>query len=275
MRKTVCLLLASIMSLTLFGCGGSSGSESQSASSTTASNAYSEKDVLSKSEISELFNNPSKFKGRSVKMYGQIFNSIPSDGNGTYFQMYEDPENSENDIIVYVDKKYDVKTDKVVLVKGLIGDSNTYENVSGGEVTSPLIEAESVENATYADAFYPAEKTVKPKASKTFGKAKVTIDKVEFAKKETRVYITIKNNGSSAAEMDSYSATIVQNGKQYEVQDNYNANYKSIPDSVKSGVKASGIIVFEPIKKSDFKLSFSIDCGDNWYDDQEISVSIK
>jgi hypothetical protein len=50
---------------------------------------------------------------------------------------------------------------------------------------------------TYAEVVAPSEKTIKINESKDQHGYEVTIEKIEFANAETRVYLTINNNGSS------------------------------------------------------------------------------
>ena len=68
----------------------------------------------------------------------------------------------------------------------------------------------------------------------------ITVEKVEFAEKETRVYVTIQNNGSSNFSAYSFNSKIIQNGKQYEEARNYSADYPRNPDRSGSGGNHGG-----------------------------------
>lgn len=269
MKRTLCFLLAAIMALALVGCGGEEGA------SVDGDASYTEDNLLTSEETANMFNNVEDYVGRSVNLYGEIFNEVPSDDSGTFFQMFCDPEKAEKDVMVFVDGGYTVETDNIVLVKGVVTDSYTGDNAFGGEVTCPLISAKSVEDATYADAFAPALKTVKPGVKLEIERAVFTIDKVEFAEAETRISLSVKNSGSSAVDISTYGASIIQSGEQYECQDNYDADYKILPDSIKAGATTSGYLVFPAIKQSDFKLVLDISTETNWYDGEEIPVSVK
>lgn len=236
--------------------------------------SYTKDNLLTAEETDKMFNSTGDYIGQSVDLYGQIFNEVSSDSDGTVFQMYCDPEKAEKDVMVYVESGYKVETDKIVLVKGVITDTYTGNNAFGAEITCPLISAKSVEDAAYTDAFAPALKTVKPGAQLEVGEVKITVDKVEFAEKETRLSITFVNNSSASADIAVPSSSIVQNGKQYEYQENYDAEYETFPDDVKSGVSASGVLVFPAIEQTDFELFLNVSVNYEGYVEKEISISV-
>lgn len=234
--------------------------------------SYSTDNLLE--DNSELFGNPNGCIGKSVDIYGQIFNEVPSDGDGTYFQMYTDVENYENDVMVYVADGYKVEEEKNVHVTGVVTDTYTGENMLGGEITCAVISANSIEDASYAEAYAPALKTIEPNEALTAGDVEISVDKVEFAESETRLYVTIANNGSDSADTSPYSAMIVQEGSQFEYEENYNADYELLPDTLKPGVKASGVMVFPAIEPSEFIFSMDIFSGDEYYESESITIKV-
>ncbi len=237
--------------------------------------SYSKDTLLSEEETSKMFSNTADYIGQSVNLYGQIFNEASSDDSGTFFQMFCDPENGDKNVMIYVEGGYKVKTDNIVLVKGVVTDTYTGDNAFGAEITGPIVSAKSVEDASYADAFAPALKTVDSGAKLEVAKIQIVVDKVEFAESETRLFVTVNNESSGNTDISTYSASITQGGKQYDYQENYDAKYELLPDSIKPGVSASGVLVFPSIEQSDFKFIFDVNTGDDWYDGQEISVSAK
>lgn len=247
----------------LFGGGGASVDDGSS---------FSAENLLE--DNGKLFSNPGDCIGKSVDIYGQIFNEVQSDGSGTYFQMYTDIENYEKDVMVYVADGYKAETEKNVHVQGVVTDTYTGENLMGGEITCAVISAKSVEDATYEEAFAPALKTTESNASLTVGNVKITVNKVEFAENETRLHVTVNNNSSDSAEVYPYSSAIVQDGKQYDYEENYTAGYKTIPDAVQAGANVSGIMTYPAIEQSDFKLIVSVYVGDNYYDGKTMEIGV-
>lgn len=234
--------------------------------------SYSEDNMLE--DNSALFSNPDSCIGKSVNICGQIFNEVPSDGEGTYFQMYTDAENYEDDVMVYVADGYQVEEEKNVRVKGVVSDTYTGENMLGGEITCAVISANSVEDVSYAEAYAPALETAETSAVLKGGDVEVSVEKVEFAESETRLYVTVTNNGSDTADASPYCAVLVQNGKQYEYEENYSADYELLPDEIKPGVTASGVMVFPAIDPSSFDLTMDIFSGDEYYESESVTVEV-
>lgn len=234
--------------------------------------AYNPNQLISQEEYSDFFSDVSAYRGRSVDMYGKIFNILDS-SDSMVFQMYTDDE-MEHSVIVYDSSNTAVKEEEYVLVKGVVTDTYEGENLMGGSVICPLISAHSISESNYIEAFSPATKTVAlSDAQWSRDGLKLTIDKVEFAEKETRLYATLENEGKESVSMALYSAKIVQGKKQYELSSNYNADYDELQSDINAGVTDTGILTFPPLKKEDFRLVFSC-YGEHYYDEEEISVSI-
>lgn len=234
---------------------------------------YDEANVVDASEYPKMFSNTSDYMNRSFNLYGRIFNILDSD-SGTVFQMYTDAE-GDNSVMVYYSGDYDAKEDSYVFVKGVLTDTYEGTNLMGGTIQVPLFSAAGVEESDYMTAFAPSEKTVEAGAEWSKGKASLTIDKVEFAAEETRLYVTLVNNSSDSVNFYSYSSIIVQDGKQYEMEYNYYAEYDELQDELKSETSDSGILVFPKLEQEDFKFVFSGSCGDDYFEDETISVSVQ
>lgn len=267
MKKKILAMVAASMMLmaALTGCGGSTESVAE----------YSEDNLLSADETDELYSNPDDYIGKSVNLYGQIFNDMGSEDGTVCFQIFTDPSNAEDDVVVYYENAdYQVKTDAYVLVKGVVTDSFTGENAFGGETTCPTIKATSVEESNYIDAVSPTLASFDIGQTKSIAGLDITIEKVEFAEKETRVYTSITNTTSTSADFYGNISTLVQGGKQYEFEYNYDDAYEEVPDVVNAGVTVTGILTYPAAEQADFKLVFSGSVGDNYLEDEEIPVTI-
>ena len=88
-----------------------------------------------------------------------------------------------------------------------------------------------------------------PNIIKSIDGITINITKIEFAEKETRVYLAITNNliDGSNFSLYQFDSCIVYNQKQYEQNTNYDANYPSINTEIVNGVSTDGIITFKPI----------------------------
>ncbi len=65
---------------------------SKKADSSPKSDVVDKADLLTESEIKELYSNPSKYKNRSLEMFGKVFTMPEYDSDAIYFQMCADPK---------------------------------------------------------------------------------------------------------------------------------------------------------------------------------------
>lgn len=263
MKRMLCMLLSLILVIGLTACGGGGTTDANSPAGTQEAQK-----PLSSAEIKQMYTNPADFKGRTVELIGKVFSEPEYDMDGVYFQMWGDPQNSElNTVVGYLDPEFELVSGDYVKILGTVKDVFEGENMMGGKIIAPSILAESLEVMSYEDAIAPALYTAVP-AEKTQDQIgyKVTVEKVELSESETRAYITIENGGSDNFSLYSFNAKIVQNGKQYEEQTNYEADYQDIQTDLMVGITTEGIICFPKIENASFKLILE-GRSDNWNED--------
>ncbi len=206
-------------------------------------------------EIKSLYTTPENFKNHYVEIIGKVFNAPEYVDDGVCVQMWADIKNSDNNTIVYIfDKDFDVEQGDYIRVVGKVGDSFEGENAFGGIVTAPTITAKEYEIISYQDALMPTLNTIDVNQTQTQNGYSVTIQKVELADEETRVYLKIDNQGSDTFNVYSFNAKITQAGKQYGVQDNWDADYPEIQSDLLVGNSTEGIIAFPRINDGEFSI---------------------
>lgn len=242
MKKIIVLLLSFALCLGLSACGDSTADTSP----------------ISDSEVEQFFTAPDNFKGRTFEFTGRVI-AVEKDSEGLAVQAFYDIENYDKNIITYYsDPSLQVADDDFILVKGTVIGEFMGENAFGGTVSAPMLEAESVEVVDYQTAVSPAKRELTLTGATINQKGySVTIDKIDFAESETRVYVTISNNGSDTFNLFTFDAKIIQDGKQMDTQNNYDANYPEISSDLKVGATTSGIICFPAIDEKDFSLLLS------------------
>lgn len=248
MKKALLFSSLVALSLALSGCGGGSG--------TTASN-QKEATPLSTQEYSQMYTDPTKFKGRKVDFYLKVFREPEKDEKGTYIQAWADPKSSNgNTLIAYADPNFQVKDGDYIHVVGVVRDKFTGKNAFGAEVSAPIIDAELVEKTDYITAVAPALKTISVGQEQNQKGYKVKVEKIEFAKEETRVYVTVKNESKDKINFYNHATKLVQGSTQLEPEMNFEGDYKQIQSDILPGVSSDGIIVFKAIdpKAGDIKL---------------------
>ena len=236
MKKFIVMLLSAILCFGLAACG--------------------EKDTtpIKESEIDSLYSNPDDFEGRTYEFTAQVF-SVEKDSGAYYIQAFQDINNyGNNTVIVYDNTDTTINTDDYIRVKSSVTGEFKGENSLGGEVTAVQVQADSVEKITAAEAF-TAEETIELNSTVTQGDYSATLEKVDFTEDETRIYITITNNSSSTFDVYADQGVIVQNGKQYESE--YNYNYDIMSTEIQAGASAEGIIPYTRIDTTGFTYSFT------------------
>ena len=148
--------------------------------------------------------------------------------------------------MVYADKEMasGVKENDYIRVDGKIDGTFTGENMLGGEVTAILIKADSLEVGSYDELYAPAESTKTVGETQDQHGVKLTLDRIEYAKGEARVYVTVKNESGYKASIYTFDAKAIQDGKQFNHEDNYEAGYDDMGE-ILDGASKEGIIRFK------------------------------
>ena len=262
MRKKVLVsMLLLVMSCGLLtGCGSSQPKE---------------KVYLKESEISDFFTNPEKYKGKYVKLDGQVFVSPETEGEVTVYQIWNDVENYSDNYIVKTNESSEIDEQDYVIVDGKISGLFTGENAFGGTVECPLIEDAKVTKSSYLEIVAPTIKEISPVASQDQNGVVVTVDKVEYAEKETRVYVTINNTTDYNFSCGTYSAKLQINGKQID-QDAANMTLYNSPEltelsyEVMAGASSSGVLIFPAIEQD---TAFQLVLPDAYSDNYDLMFS--
>lgn len=251
MKRVISLLIAAVMCCgMLTGCGGGS-----SESGKDREKEPDKKEYVEESQISEVFTNPDDFKGKYIVLTGKIFTEPEKSDGTTAIQAWHDPQNAENNFITYYTGNELFKTNDYVKVDGKIEGTFEGENMLGGTVTVPLISTDSIESLSYIEAVVPTISEIVPEnAVVDQNGISLKVDKIEFAEKETRIYLTESNSSSEKFSMFTYDIKVVQNGQQIE-QDmtsmsSYEGKYAELSTDILPNASSSGVIVFPAIDSS-------------------------
>lgn len=223
-----------------------------------------------------VYTNAEDYLGYHVNIKGKVFQVMGDYDGAKGIQIWLDPETCEQNLMIFYSTDVEIKQDDYIICSGYIDSIMEYENAYNAKTSAPLVYSFDLEKSTYKDVVAPTTDTIVLKNVKQekYGYS-VLFEKVEFSEKETRVYVTVKNNGKESLYVDADGAVIVQNGKQYNAEDNYDANYDKIPYEVVKGASSSGVIVFPPVKNEGF--DFTIDVHSDESDEKlgKITVRIK
>lgn len=211
----------------------------------------------------EVYTNADDYLGYSVTVSGKVFQVLGDTGTSKGVQIWLDPKTSEQNMWIYYTNDVDIKQGDYVVCSGYIKSVTKYDNNYGAELFAPLLISNDMKKSNYIEVMSP---TI---ASLEFDDTKgeqhnysIAVNKVEFAENETRVYFTADNKGSATMYTGLDDAVILQNGKQYSVKHNYDAEYEEIPYELYSGAASTGIVSFPKIEKQDFQLIVEIHSDD-------------
>ncbi len=217
--------------------------------------------------IDILMSNPKKYKGSNVEFSGKVFATPERDEKGTYLQVFADPINMDNNIIVGImNPDLDVSEDSYVKVVGVVKDQMKGTNAFGAEISAPVIEASEVEVIDYITAVSPTQKTIELNENIEQKGFEVTVEKLELADNETRVYIKVKNNTEDNVSIWEHTAKLIQGSKQYESEYNYDADYPELQSDLSPGVETQAILSFKALDDNAESAKFIIEGSSDNYD---------
>ncbi|WP_214848573.1 DUF4352 domain-containing protein [Exiguobacterium sp. s193] len=268
MRKLMilfCLIVATVM---LGACGDSESSSSNS------ENAKKTEDIKTKGKLKEedyekLYSDPKKYKGYELEITGKVFAEPEKDEKGTYIQLWADPENAEKNTLVAInDPKFKIKTDDYVKVEGIIKDEFEGENAFGGTITAPIVLAKNIEVVDYLTAVSPTLKEVKVNKEIDQYGIKVTLNKIEIAENQTRVYIKIKNDTKEKASFYPGSAKLIVGNKQLEEEyiDSETTGLQEIQNEMLPNIETEGVIVYPAIDLGEKQIKLNAEVSSENYD---------
>ncbi len=269
MKKYLMMVLVVMMvALALCGCGASGGSGEDASQAEDVS-------VLTTAQIEQMYSDGDSFKGSQVTLTGCVLNTPEKDEKGAYFQMYCDPENMEDCVVVYApDGSDEIKSRAFLEVTGIVKGNFKGENAFGAKLSYPLIEASEVKAIDAQEVVSPTLASIDSGAAATQGGCTVTVEKVEFAEKVTRVYVKAQNESGAKVSLNTYSEVAVQNGKQMDVafNDSMYLEYPELPMELRAGVTAEGVVLFPAMEQADFE--FILTGYDDDFNDLEFAIPV-
>ncbi|TMN23242.1 DUF4352 domain-containing protein [Lentibacillus cibarius] len=225
------------------------------------------KGTIKQAEFDKVFSDPKAYKGYEVTFTGKVFVQPERDNDGTYLQVFADPENAEQNVIVGVeDPDLDVSSEDYIRVSGVIRDEFTGENAFGAELKALVVGADTVEVVDYVTAVSPAMETIQVDQSQDQHGYVMHVDKVEIADNMTRVYVKITNNTDKEISFYSFNSRLLIGNKQLEEEQVYDSGLPEVQSSILPGMETEGVITFPAVDPSTETMTFHAEGSSENYD---------
>jgi hypothetical protein len=239
------LFVLGIVTSALGNGGGGSGNAGDGGGSGGVVKDEGSGETFTRKNYGVLVANPNEHAGAKVDVTGQLLDNPEGQGNEVAFQMWADPVKIDWNAIVRTDRSaLKFGTDDYVHVNGTVLGEMEGENAMGGMVSAVEVEADEVERVDAMAAVDPTQKTVEvvqPRGADGFS---VTLNKVEFGLKHTRVYLTARNDSVKAAKFDFYASKIIQGGNRIGQNDPFDYHLPKPKPGLQPGEETEGVVIF-------------------------------
>jgi hypothetical protein len=225
-----------------------------------ADKALAQNSFLMDSEATKYYSNPNGYVNSLVDFKGKVL-TFPETGMGGLYalQMYQGGDRERNTIVVYT-SPIQLYKDDCVRVVGTAQQGTIYKNMFGVTRTAATINADSVTKIDCYDDVNPAKNVVVVEKIQKNGGITATLHKVEFSDKNTRVYLTLGNSDPSqdVTFYDS-NAKAVQGHTQFQTIYSFEPTYPKIESTIPPGTSENGVVLFEPLDKTQCGAQFIFD----------------
>jgi hypothetical protein len=219
----------------LAGCGGAGPS------SGTSGTSYP---VFTRDNWGELATDPDGFKGARVDIVGSVLGEPVKKGDVTYFQMWPHPTNVDwFAVIDFEGASFTIADGDYVHVLGTVRGKTEGKIPLLAIVDAVAVRAETAEVVDESAAAPPALRTVEVGKSVEQHRLVVTLDRVEFAANETRVYVTVSNDSTATASFNGYKTRVVQAQTEYKPEDL--SPYPWVEATLPPGMVSSGVVLLK------------------------------
>ena len=216
---------------------------------------------LTEDQIDQAFLDPEAFSGYYIKIPGKMI--LAPEQNGDTYMIRAARNVQTFDGMYYIETSNvpaGLHENDVISVDGKIGGYVTETNSVGNEMKVLLITDAKVTKSSYVDAVSPTQKELVCDLRREEKGFAITVEKVQFANDETRVFLKVNNNTTETMQFYELGATIVQNGQQFSVNNDqtsiYEGGLEGLPQEYLPGTQTSGVIIFPALDSNkDFQLT--------------------
>ncbi|MHB8918286.1 MAG: copper amine oxidase N-terminal domain-containing protein, partial [Desulfocucumaceae bacterium] len=227
--------------------------------------AVKKKYTVTNEKAMEMLRDPKSFTGYPVNLKFAVISEPVYTENYTIFEAWLDPAQEKGTTVFVLNGALDIEEGDFNQLTGVIGGELLLSEIMIGEVVYDrligiLLDVNEIKPVTPIEVLAPVIKTVKPNKTASQNRLGITVEKVEFARQETRVFVNIKNG--SRSRVIFADAKALQGSRQYDLQEGAAVDYEDYPEvqgDLLPGVETSGVIVFGPAEIGKGKMTLYFD----------------
>lgn len=239
--RTIVFTIMSVLFLS--GCGSIHTTDSKSSyRSSSPHSTPRNTPTLTNATWNSVQSNPKSYVGSSINVKGQWLQVIPN-SSPKMDLVYLNPKNMTGAIAVE-NSQSRIRSHSYVDISGRIVGVNQFRNVFGAKISIPVIKATKMVTVSRNTFFAPTVGTVSSVAPQTQNGLTIAVSKVEFANKQTRVFLTATNHSGSGVQISDNSATLVQGTHQLNVH-LFASDSHLFPTSITNGVISSDELTYQ------------------------------
>lgn len=213
-----------------------------------------EKVYVTENQMDDVFANPEDYSGYYIKLSGKVWTSPEKNGDKYMMRAVRNPENDDG--LFYVETEElpnNIKEDDFIVVDGLLGGYVTDENSLGNEVQLPLVIKADVKKSDYIEVNAPTIKELPVNATKEERGFSITVEKIQYAEKETRVFLKVNNDTANTMEFYDDGAMLLIDGQQIQqssMESVYEGGLPELPEEYRASTTSTGTLIFPAIDQN-------------------------
>lgn len=219
--------------------------------------------------FTEAAGDPDSFVGSKVKWRGRVTGTnSPQEKGGIAFFVQQGGSDQW-----FVTRWYaappqnDIREGTWVDVSGTITGTYHGTNGWGGPLSLPDVDADSVATITRNEAVAPTERTITVDKTDLQHDFSVTLERIELAESETRLYLKLKNDGTAAVRLyPGLYARLIQGKHQLEPRYDSSIQDAAPQDELLPGVESEGFVLFPALEQTpkDVRVSLGTPSSENY-----------
>jgi hypothetical protein len=228
---------------------------------------------VSDTKLEDIYTDTKQYYGQFVTLLGVVTEAPQAEGSGFSFKMSAVLDSDSQDTSIFTKEDPGVQAGDGIKVTGYVYSVKDVKNAAGQSVRLPVVYGQTIVSATWDEIYGPVL------AAFSFADAYIDMDgyriavtKVEFAQRETRVYVTASNGGTSPFTVYAQSAVLTQNGTQYAV-----VSVRDEFSDLAPGLSGSAALIFPAVDAANFKLYIDANADHDQMDigDYEFDLTVQ